>query len=167
MIYATSAALASTLSLIVFLLMATWYLVPWLKSRGRADALTVLLWIHAFRYVALQIFSAQKFGFAVSDSARDQIAAGDVIGAILAVSAIIALRYKARISIGLTWLFAAETAFDLANSTIAGVNENLFETAAALTWLILTFYVPILWISLGLIVWQLVSHGNEPKATSA
>src|SRR5262249_17808817 len=54
------------------------------------------------------------------------------------------------IAIGLTWLFAAETALDLANSTIAGINEHLFETAAALTWLILTFYVPILWISLGL-----------------
>ena len=59
MIYPTAAILASTLSFIVFLLMATWYLVPWLKSRGRADALTVLLWIHAFRYVALQIFSTK------------------------------------------------------------------------------------------------------------
>src|SRR5215468_2553775 len=166
MIYAIAAALASAFSFIVLLLMATWYVVPWLKSRGRADALTVLLWIHAFRYVALQIFSAQKFGFAVSDSARDQIAAGDVIGAILAVSAIIALRYKARISIGLTWLFAAETVFDLANSTIAGVNEHLFETAAALTWLILTFYVPILWITLGLIVWQLLISQKEPESTS-
>jgi len=64
-------------------------------------------------------------------------------------------------------LFAAETAFDLANSTVAGVNEHLFETAAALTWLILTFYVPILWISLGLIVWQLLVNQNKPEATSA
>jgi len=166
MMSATAAALASAFSFIVFLLMAIWYVVPWLKSRGRADALTVLLWIHAFRYVALQIFSAQKFGFAVSDAARNQIAVGDVIGAILAVSAIIALRYKARIAIGLIWLFAAETAFDLVNSTIAGVSEHLFETAAALTWLILTFYVPILWISLGLIVWQLLIKQNEPEATS-
>src|SRR5215813_4225494 len=166
MIYTAAAGLASTLSFIVLLLMATWYVIPWLKSRSRAEALTALLWVQAFRYIALQIFSAQKFGFAVSDGARDQIAAGDVIGAILAISAIIALRYKARISIGLTWLFAAETAFDLANSTIAGVNEHLFETTAALTWLILTFYVPILWISLGLIVWQLLIKQNELEATS-
>ncbi len=162
MIYTAAAGLASTLSFIVFLLMATWYVIPWLESRSRADALTALLWVQAFRYIALQIFSAQRFGFAVSDGARDQIAAGDVIGAILAVSAIIALRYKARISIGLTWLFAAETAFDLANSTIAGVNEQLFATAAAVTWLILTFYVPLLWVSLGLIVWQLYSRQREP-----
>ena len=162
MIYTAAAGLASALSFIVFLLMAAWYVVPWLKSRSRADALTALLWVQAFRYIALQIFSAQKFGFAVSDGARDQIAIGDVIGAILAVSAIIALRYRARISIGLTWLLAVETVFDLANSTIAGVSEHLFETAAAVTWLILTFYVPILWVSLGLIAWQLYGRRHEP-----
>jgi hypothetical protein len=167
MIYTAAAWLALTLSFIVFLLMATWYVIPWLKNRSRADALTALLWVQAFRYIALQIFSAQKFGFPVSDGARDQIAARDVIGAALAVSAIIALRYDARISIGLSWLFVAETAFDLANSTIAGLKEHLFETAAAITWLILTFYVPILWISLGLIIWQLLSRRHEPKATSA
>src|SRR5215468_3999733 len=71
MIYIAAAGLASTLSFVVLLLMATWYVIPWLKSRSRADALTALLWVQAFRYVALQIFSAQKFGFAVSDGARD------------------------------------------------------------------------------------------------
>src|SRR5215467_11931897 len=166
MIYPTVALLASTLSFIVFLLMATWYLVPWLKSRGRADALTVLLWIHAFRYVALQIFSAQKFGFAVSDAARDQIAVGDVVGAILAVCAIVALRYRTRIAIALTWLFAAETLLDLVSSTMSGLRERLFETAAGVTWLILTFYVPVLWISLGLIAWQLYGRRHEPLTSS-
>jgi predicted metal-binding membrane protein len=29
------------------------------------------------------------------------------------------------------------------------------------TWLILTFYVPLLWVSLGLIVWQLYSRQRE------
>jgi hypothetical protein len=167
MIYTAAAGLASILSFIVFLSMATWYVLPWLKSRNRADALIALLWVHAFRYVALQIFSAQKFGFAVSDGARDQIAIGDLIGAVLAVSAIIALRYRTRISIVLTWFFAVETAFDLVNGTIAGLNEHLFETAGAVTWLILTFYVPVLWISLGIIIWQLLSRRNEAMATSA
>jgi hypothetical protein len=42
------------------------------------------------------------------------------------------------------------------------VNEQLFATAPAITWLILTFYVPLLWVSLGLIVWQLYSRQREP-----
>src|SRR5215468_9605651 len=103
MIYIAAAGLASTLSFVVLLLMATWYVIPWLKSRSRADALTALLWVQAFRYVALQIFSAQKFGFAVSDGARDQIAAGDVAGMILALIAIVALRYRLRVATLLVW----------------------------------------------------------------
>src|SRR5215468_9039341 len=93
----------STLSFVVLLLMATWYVIPWLKSRSRADALTALLWVQAFRYIALQIFSSQKFGFAVSDGARDQIAAGDVAGMILALIAIVALRYRLRVATLLVW----------------------------------------------------------------
>jgi hypothetical protein len=73
-----AAALASVLSYGVFVTAAAWYMAPWLASRGRADALAPLLWVHVFRYVALQIFSAQQFGFAVSDSVRDQIASSDL-----------------------------------------------------------------------------------------
>ena len=39
-------------------------------ARGRADA---LLWVHAFRYVALQIFAAQQFGWAVKSIEALQI----------------------------------------------------------------------------------------------
>jgi hypothetical protein len=159
-----AAALGSLLSFAIFALMAVWYVAPWLATQQRAEALTPLLWVHAFRHIALQIFSAQKFGFAVSDGARDQIAAGDVIGMILAVIAIVALRYRARIAPVLIWVFVAETLFDLVSSTVAGVREQLFATASGVTWLILTFYVPLLWVSLGLIVWQLYARRQEPLA---
>src|SRR5262249_47776832 len=157
----SAAALASLLSFVVFALAAVWYVAPWLATLRRADALALLLWIHAFRHVALQIFSAQRFGFAVSDTTRDQIA-GDVIGMILAVVTIIALRYRMRLAIVLAWAFVLETAVDLVSSTIAGVREQLFATASGVTWLILTFYVPLLWVSLGLVVWQLYSRRREP-----
>jgi len=158
----SAAALGSAISFVIFAMIAVWYVVPWLGTQPRAEALVPLLWIHAFRHVALQIFSAQQFGFAVSDSTRDQIAAGDVTGMILAVIAIIALQYRVRLATLLVWVFVAETVFDLVNSTIAGVHEQLFATASGVTWLILTFYVPLLWVSVGLIVWQLYSRRNEP-----
>lgn len=158
----SAAALATVLSFAMFAIMAIWYAAPWLGARQRAQALAPLLWVHAFRHIALQIFSAQRSGFAVSDSARDQIAFGDVTGSILAVIAIVALRYRVRMAPLLVWVFAAETVFDLVNSTIAGVREQLFATASGVTWLILTFYVPLLWVSLGLMVWQLYSRRHEP-----
>ena len=33
---------------------ASWYVAPWLASRPRTEALTVLLWVQAFWNVALQ-----------------------------------------------------------------------------------------------------------------
>jgi hypothetical protein len=136
-----------------------------LRLSSGAEALIPLLWVHAFRYVAQQIYSAQQFGFAVSDAARDQIATGDVIAAILAVISILALRYQVGIAAVVVWVFFAEATLDLVSATVAGVREQLFATASGLTWLILTFYVPLMWVSLGLIVWQLYSRRQEPLAS--
>jgi len=160
----SAAALASVLSFVVFAIMAVLYVAPWLATRRRAEALIPLLWVHAFRHVALQIYSAQQFGFAVSDRARDEIAAGDVTCMVLAVISIVALHYRLHIAPVLVWVLVAVTIVDLVNATIAGVREQLFATASGLTWLILTFYVPLLWVSLGLIVWQLYSRRQEPLA---
>jgi hypothetical protein len=49
-------ASAQLVSLIVYAAIAAWYVAPWLRSRSRADALIALLWVHVFRYVALQVF---------------------------------------------------------------------------------------------------------------
>src|SRR5262249_29946702 len=126
MSYTLAAGLASLLSFVAFGLITAWYIVPWLRTQGRAEALVALIWVHAFRHIALQIFSAQKFGLVVSDRVRDEIAIGDVVGMLLAIAAIVALRHKARIAIVLVWALALETFADLANSTAAGVREGLF-----------------------------------------
>src|SRR5262245_9019163 len=150
-----AALLAMTLSFGVMAAAVAWYVAPWLKATDWATGLTALLWVHAFRYVALQIFSAQHSGFAVSDAGRDQIAYGDVVAALLAVSGIAVLRYWSRLALPILWLFVVAAALDLSNSTVVGMREQLFASASAVTWLILAFYVPLLWISLALLVWQL------------
>ena len=153
--------LANTLSFVVYAILAFWYVVPWLKNHERAVALTPLLWIHAFRHVALQVFSAQRAGLVIPDGFRDQIAFGDVAGMVLALLALIALRLRARLAIPITWLFAAITAADLVNALVRGMREGMLGTAYGVTWLILAFYVPALWTTLALIVWQLVSRRDR------
>lgn len=156
-----AATLANILNFIMFGMIAVWYVAPWLASRPRAEALTALLWVQAFRDVALQIYSAQHFGFAVSDETRGVIVFGDVIGTILALSSIVALRYRANIAPLLIWALVAETVFDLVYTSFLGVREHLYESASAVTFLIVAFYVPLLWVSLGLVVWQLYSRRHE------
>ena len=100
------------LSLIFFGVWASWYAAPWLKTRGRAEALTVLLWIHVFRYMALQAFAAQRDGFPISDGGLREIVVGDLLGMVLAFATIVLLRYGMRLALLLAWLLVAATIYD-------------------------------------------------------
>jgi hypothetical protein len=152
---------AQLLSLVVFATMARWYVAPRLKTLGRADALVPLLWVHVFRYIALQAFSAQRDGFAISDAGLMEIVVGDVAGMVIAFAAIVALRHRARLGIPLAWLLVAETVFDTVTNIRGGIHENLMGAAGGVTWLILAFYVPLVIVSLALIIWQLYARRGE------
>ena len=167
MTLASAAAVANSLSFLLSALIAIWYVAPWLKTRSRAAALTALLWFHAFRYVALELFSAQAAGLRIPDGLRDQIAYGDLAGSLLALLAIAALRFRFRYAVALTWLFAAATAVDLVNALVSGVRNEMMGAVHDVPWLVLCFYVPGLWVTLALIVWQLVSRAGEPLAETA
>lgn len=153
--------LATAISFAVFIAGAAWIVAPWMRRQPLAVALSVPLWIHAFRYVALQVFSAQHFGFGISNGLGDQIALGDVVGALLALAGLWLLRRRPGAAFIIIGLFAIETVVDLINATVRGIGENALESAQALPWMILTFYVPLLWVSLALLVWQLVSRRAE------
>jgi hypothetical protein len=163
----TAAALvAMVLSFVVFTAAAAWYAVPWMRAVALGAAITPLLWIHAFRYVALQLFSAQAFGFAIPDRTRDQIVYGDLIGMVLALATLYALRYRWRFAIPLAWVFVVATVLDLSNAAVMGIREHLFDKATDVSWLTLTFYVPALWVSVALVAWRLWTRRDERLANS-
>jgi len=158
----TDASLVATsIGFVVFILVAAWYAVPWMNRRPLAIALSLPLWIHAFRFVALQAFSAQRFGFRIPENLARQIVWGDVAGAVLALAALWLLRAHSRAAIVVIWLFVVETVADFVNASAISIRERTSETAHALTWLILNLFVPLLVVSLALVVWQLVSRRGE------
>ena len=162
MTFTSAHAVAQLCSLVVFTTVGIWYVAPWLRTRNRADALIALLWVHVFRYVALQLFSAQQAGFPISDAGRDQIVYGDLAAAALAGGAIISLRYRSRISPILVWLLVIETVIDVVrNVRNVGMREHLVRFENGVEWMITSFYIPLVVVSLGLIVWQLVSRRRE------
>jgi hypothetical protein len=152
---------AQFVSLFVFISIAIWYVAPWLNIRSRADALIALLWVHVFRYVALQVFSSQRDGFPISDGGAMEIVIGDVAGAVIAFVSIILLRNRTRLAVPLVWLLAAETIYDTISNIRGGVREHLMGAAGGITWMILVFFVPMVVVSLGLIIWQLISRRSE------
>ena len=152
---------AQLITLAIFVTIARWYVAPWLAGRKRADALIALLWIHVFRYAALQIFAAQREGFPISMTGAMEIVIGDVGGAILAFAAIVLLRRRAVAGIGVCWLLVATTAIDTVLNIRGGIEEHLMGAATGVTWMILVFFVPAIVVSLGLLAWQLVSRRRE------
>lgn len=152
---------AQLLSLIVFAVGAGWYAVPWLKSRTRADALIALLWVHVLRYVALQVFSAQREGFPISDNGAMEIVIGDVAGAAIAFAAIVLLRYRVRLAIPFAWLLALETVYDTFTNIQGGVREHLMGAASGVTWMVLAYFVPLVVVSCVLLIWQLYARRGE------
>jgi hypothetical protein len=58
---------------------------------------------HVFRYVALSAYSARHPGFPISDAGLSEIVYGDVGGAIIALTAITALRLHSREAIPAVW----------------------------------------------------------------
>jgi hypothetical protein len=153
--------IATALALVFAVLFAGWYTVPWMRQRPAAVAIAACLWVHVLRIVALQIFSARRFGFEIPLSVARLIAWGDVLGAGLAVLGIWLLRRRSAAAIAVLWLFVFETAVDLVYGTVVGIGHHATATAHDLTWVILNFYVPVLWVTLVLVAWQLVTHRTE------
>jgi hypothetical protein len=160
-----AAAVAMSISFVVCGFAAVAFVVPWLKARPWPQAMTPLLAVHLFRHVALQLFSAQRFGFDISNVGRDEIAFGDLAGVTLALLALAAIRFGSALWKMLTWLFVLATVVDLGNSLVVGLREDLFARASGVSWLILTFYVPALWVTIALIAWQLVKRTESTPAS--
>ena len=154
-------AAAQFASLIVFIAAARWYVVPWLGRQPRAQALIALLWVHVFRYVALQVFAAQHEGFPISGGGAAEIVIGDVAGAALAFAAIALLRRRSPLGLALAWILALETIYDTYANIRGGVHEHLMGAATGVTWMVLSFFVPAVVVSCALLIWQLVARRRE------
>jgi hypothetical protein len=153
--------LAQSLNLAAFIFLAFWYAVPWLKSSSRVNALTALILVHLGRTLALQLYSSQQAGMVVPDGFRDHLVVGDVAGWALALIILICLRYRARFTIFLIWVLIAETIIDMGSGTLDGLRTNTMGNLWGTTWLVVAIYVPLMMVSLGLTVWQLLSRCQE------
>jgi Ca2+/H+ antiporter len=158
---------AQLLSLFVFGTMAIWYAAPRLNARDRVDALVPLLWVHVFRYLALQAFRAQQDGFPISDAHLMGIVLGDLAGMAIALAALYALRFRAGVGIWLAWLLVGEFVYDTVANIQAGAQEHLFGQSRGVSWLVVGVYVPLLIVTTVLLAWQLYTRRNETLSASA
>jgi hypothetical protein len=164
---APAEAAAQLLSLVLFGLIGSMYVAPWLRQRSRADALVPLLWVHVFKYLALQAVGVWQDGFPISANGLINLVGGYVASGLLALVIILLLRARNAAAIPLAWVLVGGTILNTALVVRGGIADHAFGAARNLSWVIVCVYVPVLAVSLVLLIWQLYTRRHEPLAAKA
>jgi hypothetical protein len=145
-----------TMSLLVYTLIAIWYVTPRLSRLPKVMALIPLVWVHAFRFVGGTIFAPGSVDPAVPAGFRTMIGYGDIITAALAIIALLALHGRVRGAILLVWLVLLVGTADTINAIIQSTLDSVFNYPLGFNWVIVTLYVPALIVSSVLILVYLI-----------
>ena len=149
--------LSVLMSFVAFGLVTWLYLWPWLRKLDRDDALVALVLPHTFRFVGLSFLVPGVVAPALPAAFAVPAAYGDLLAAILAIAASIALARRAPLAPWLVWLFnvwgAADLLFAFYQGQFAAAIDPRMLGAA---FFIPTALVPPLLITHGLIFWLLM-----------
>jgi hypothetical protein len=95
--------LSLVMSLVSFSLIAKWYIIPWLNARSRSEALTPLLLFHSFRHIGLAFLIVGVTAQPLDPRFSSPAAYGDLLAAVLALIALVAVRGKWSAAMPLVW----------------------------------------------------------------
>jgi hypothetical protein len=143
------------LSLVVYGLIAAWYVAPRLAHQPLGGALSPLLFLHAFRHVGMVFLVPAVVGPALPAAFAVPAAYGDLLAAGLAMLALVALRGGWSAAVPLVWLFNVVGALDLLYALVQGVR---FQVELGAAYYLPTFLVPALLVTHALIFRLLLVH---------
>lgn len=143
------------MSVLVYALIAKWYVSPWLAQKSKNEALQILLLPHAFRHLGLVFLVPTFVTDGLATPFANAAAYGDFAAAILAIFALFLIRAKSSLAIPLVWIFNLIGTVDLINALRQA--ENVPHLGIA--WFIPTFVVPLLLVSHAMIFLRLLHRG--------
>jgi hypothetical protein len=133
-----------TISLVLFALVAKWYISPALRERPASAALVPLFLAHALRYLRSSAFAPGQVGTTVPMSAMAAIAYGDLGSAVLALVAALFLRYRWSGAIGVAWIVNIVTSIDWLYAGFLAASHQLVTYPMGANWYIINYYVPVI-----------------------
>ena len=141
-----------TFSLIIYALIAIWYIWPAIKSMDWSKALVPLLLVHAFRYGPLTLLMPGQVSTEVPLDVAQTIAYGDLISGVLAIIAAVMVWYKLSGAKIMAWLFTLIGFADVVLASYKGIMAGLIDMSIGFNLYILNFYVPMLIVTHVLII---------------
>jgi len=137
-------AVQFTFSLVLFALVATWYVWPALNNVDVFTALTPLFLVHVLRYLPSSAFAPGQVGASVPMAAMRAIAYGDLASAILALVAAVFLYHRWTGAIGVAWIVNAATSLDWIIAGYVAASNELVTYPMGANWYIINYYVPLI-----------------------
>ncbi len=148
------------LSLLVTSLLAAWIVRPWLDQKSLPDALFWLTVPHAFRHIGLVFVVPGVVAPSMPSSFAGAAAYGDLTTGLLALLALVAVRYRWALMVPLVIIAHGVGLVDLANALRQA--EAIPHMGAA--WYIPTFLVPVLLVTHAMTFARLVRAWRVPQA---
>ncbi len=134
-------------SILVYALVARWYIAPRLAKMSLVASLQPLLLHHVTRTLGMTLLVSSVVGPGIPQAFAVEAAYGDLIAVGLALLAIAALRTGAGFALVLVWIFNIEGSADLLNALANGLRFNVVNTRLGAAWYIPTYVVPALVVS--------------------
>lgn len=146
--------LSVLMSFLAFGLVTKLYILPRLRLMRREEAILPLVVPHAFRFVGLSFLVPGVASRTLPHAFAAPAAYGDLLAAVLAIIATLALSARARWAIAAVWVFNVWGSADLLNAIYQGlgIGPGLFGAA----FYIPTVLVPPLLVTHALIFWLLL-----------
>lgn len=149
------------MSLLVCILLARWYVWPFLKERPLPQALLILLVPFLPRYLGLMSLVPGVVDQVVTQSAFAFYQAyGDFIAFLLALTAFALIHWRQRMALPVVWLFNVFGMLEFVHSLIRGSTSGTGGSLGAF-WYIPVCYVPMGLVAHSLIFLLLVSRSKE------
>ncbi len=133
-----------TCSLVLFAVVARWYITPALDRLPAQAALVPLFLVHALRYLPSTAFAPGQVGAAVPMRAMAEIAYGDLGSAILAFIAAWALYHRWRGAVLVAWIVNILASLDWLNAGYVAGSNALATYPMGGNWYIINYYVPVI-----------------------
>ena len=152
-------------SVVVFGIVAVWYVWPYLTKLSRNSALIPLLFVHVLRYVGMTLLVAGMVDPKLPEEFRSSAAYGDLLEAALALASIFALRVNWRFAVPLVWVANTWGFVDLLNGVRGVLQLNVPSFNLSTLWYVYTFYAPAVIVSHVMIFWILIKSKswNNPN----
>jgi hypothetical protein len=159
--------LLTLFSLVLFFLIAKWYVLPALLKLGPEEALVPLLLFSAFRYLGLA-FLVPGWTAGLPRAFAVPAAYGDLTVAILALGAAVALRYRFAAGTILAWLYAVAGALDFMYAGFLGGQNQAGLTIGPL-WPLMTILGPAWMVTIvflfRLLIWPAPARSRQAMHT--